>query len=177
MFVLATFAACVFFILLVQTILRHGGDRRIRSTPTIYGRWSASVIRNPSPDGKRIVFTKRVFDIENNKSVTDLWLVNVDGSGLRRLTTHPAGAAGPHWSPSGASIFFLSGRSESSQVWKIPVDGGEAEQVTDLPLEVDGYLLSPDGANLLLAMGRPFPIAKTLQGHQGSTQGDRAAEG
>ena len=115
-----------------------------------------------SPDGKRIVFAKRVFDIENNKGVTDLWLVNVDGSGLRRLTTHPAGAAGPRWSPDGTSIFFLSGRSESSQVWKIPADGGEAQQVTDLPLDVDGYLLSPDGSNLLLAM-EVFPDCETLQ--------------
>ena len=39
-----------------------------------------------SPDGGHIVFTLRTTDLEANRGSTDLWLVGVDGRGLRRLT-------------------------------------------------------------------------------------------
>lgn len=115
-----------------------------------------------SPDGKRIVFVNRVTDLDQNKGRSDVWLVNVDGRGLRRLTTHQAGSSAPRWSPDGKSIWFLSSRSDSAQVWKMPVDGGEAEQVTDLPLDVNGFLLSPGGTHLLLAID-VFPDGDTLK--------------
>ena len=52
-----------------------------------------------SPDARHIAFTLRVTDLEANKGRTDLWLVGIDGTGLRRLTTHPAGCSNPRWSP------------------------------------------------------------------------------
>ncbi|MCR4414900.1 MAG: hypothetical protein NUV77_20980, partial [Thermoguttaceae bacterium] len=64
-----------------------------------------------SPDGGWVVFTLRTTDLAENKGKTDLWLVRTDGSGLRRLTAHPAGDHGPSWSPDGKSVFFLSTRS------------------------------------------------------------------
>jgi len=131
---------------------------------TAHDLWAMERISDPrvSPDGQRIVFTNRVTDFEKNKGINDLWLVNVDGSGLRRLTTHPAGSHSARWSPGGECVYFLSARSESSQVWKISVDGGEAEQVTDLPLDMNGFLLSPDGTHLLLAID-VFPDCETLK--------------
>ncbi len=105
-----------------------------------------------SPDGAWIVFTLRTTDLAENQGRTDLWLVRADGSGLRRLTTHPAGDHGACWSPDGQSIFFLSTRSGSSQVWRIGIDGGEAEQVTALALDAGNLVLSPDGRFLALTM-------------------------
>ena len=64
-----------------------------------------------SPDGKRIVFALRTTDLEANRGRTDLWLVGIDGSGLKRLTTHPASDFNARWSPGGQSIWFLSTRS------------------------------------------------------------------
>jgi len=105
-----------------------------------------------SPDGKWIVFTLRTTDLEANKGRTDLWLVGVDGKGLRRLTTHPAGDFNPRWSPCGKLICFLSTRSGSSQIWRIRVSGGEAKQVTDLPLDIGNLLVSPDGNHIAFTM-------------------------
>src|SRR5262245_42134179 len=37
----------------------------------------------PSPDGSWIVFTRRLWDREANKTTTNLWLVSIDGKNLR----------------------------------------------------------------------------------------------
>ncbi len=105
-----------------------------------------------SPDGKTIVFVVRTTDLEANKGRTDLWLVGTDGTGLRRLTSHPTSESNPRWSSNGKLVYFLSTRSDSSQVWQIAVDGGEAEQVTRLPLDVSAFAVSPDGFMLAVAM-------------------------
>jgi len=115
-----------------------------------------------SPDGKMIVFVLRITDLEANKGRTDLWLVNADGTGLRRLTSHAASDNSPRWSRDGESVYFLSTRSESSQVWRIAVNGGEAEQVTKQPLDVTAFTLSNDGLMLALAMD-VFPDATPEQ--------------
>ena len=77
-----------------------------------------------SPDGNRVVFTVRTTDVEANKGRTDLWIVGVDGSDPRRLTSHPEADHDGRWMPDGKSIAFLSTRGGSSQVWTISVDGG-----------------------------------------------------
>ena len=101
-----------------------------------------------SPDGETIVFVRRTADLEADRGHTDLWAVAVDGSGLRRLTTHEAGDSSPRWSADGESVFFLSTRSGSSQVWRIPLAGGEARQVSELALDVGNLVVSPDGHHL-----------------------------
>ncbi|MBI1825414.1 MAG: S9 family peptidase [Planctomycetes bacterium] len=105
-----------------------------------------------SPDGKRVVFTVRTTDIEANKGRTDLWLVNVDGTGLRQLTSDPANDGSGKWSPDGKSIYFVSSRGGSSQIWRIAPDGGEAEKVTNEPLDVGGFVISRDGNHLAYSM-------------------------
>jgi dipeptidyl aminopeptidase/acylaminoacyl peptidase len=105
-----------------------------------------------SPDGRHVVFVVRETDLEANRGRTDLWLVATDGSGLRRLTSHPEADSNPRWSPDGRDIWFVSSRSGSGQVWRIALDGGEAQQVTDEPLDVGNLLVSPDGTHIAYTM-------------------------
>jgi dipeptidyl aminopeptidase/acylaminoacyl peptidase len=115
-----------------------------------------------APDGKSIAFVVRRTDLEANGGRTDLWIVAADGTGLRRLTSHPESDSNPRWSPDSRTIWFISSRSGSSQVWKIAVDGGEAEQVTQEPLDVGNLLLAPDGKHLAYTM-EVFPDGKTAR--------------
>ncbi len=105
-----------------------------------------------SPDNARVIFVRRTTDLEANRGRTDLWLVNLDGQGMRRLTSHEAGDWNPRWSPDGKTIWFLSTRSGSSQVWRIAADGGEAEQFTDLPLDIGSLAMSPTGSHIAISM-------------------------
>jgi len=115
-----------------------------------------------APDGRSIAFVVRQTDLEANCGRTDLWLVSADGTGLRRLTSHPESDSNPRWSPDSRTIWFVSSRSGSSQVWKIAVDGGEAEQVTREPLDVGNLLMARDGKQIAYTM-EVFPDGKTVQ--------------
>ncbi len=115
-----------------------------------------------APDGRAVVFTVRATDLEANRGRSDLFLVNTDGTSLRRLTSHPENDSDPLWAPDGKSVFFLSTRSGMSQVWRIAVDGGEATQVTRAPIDVDSFVLSRDGAQLAFS-AETFPQCDTLE--------------
>ena len=105
-----------------------------------------------SPDGKRVLFNLRTTDLQANRGRTDLWVIGIDGNGLRRLTEHEASDVNGRWMPDGKAIVFLSSRSGSMQVWRVAVDGGEAEQLTRLPLDVGNLAVFPDGKRLLFSM-------------------------
>jgi dipeptidyl aminopeptidase/acylaminoacyl peptidase len=115
-----------------------------------------------SPDGRQVVFTVSALDWDANKRRSDLWLTNLDGTGLRKLTQHEAADTSAVFARDGKAIYFLSTRSGSPQVWKISLDGGEPQPVTSLPLDVGGFLLSPDGTKLALSM-EVFPGTTVAQ--------------
>ena len=100
----------------------------------------------PSPDGRWIVFTRRTYDWESDRTATNLWVVSIEGGQPRRLTASRAHDTGPRWSPDGKTIAFISNRGGSSQIWTIAPGGGEATQRTDLPVDVGNVQWSPDGA-------------------------------
>lgn len=58
-----------------------------------------------SPDGVRIVFQS------NRTGTWQLWIVNIDGTGLLRLTHTGANDTSPVWSPDGTEIMFASDRA------------------------------------------------------------------
>jgi Tol biopolymer transport system component len=76
-----------------------------------------------SPDGKWIVFG-------THEEARDIFVMSDQGTGQRKLTTHPGYDAEATFSRDGKSIYFTSERSGEAQVWKIPFEGGEAVQVT-----------------------------------------------
>ncbi len=115
-----------------------------------------------SPDGRWVLFNVRSTDLDANKGRTDLWLVGIDGSGLRRLTTHEANDWNGRWMPDGKSVVFLSTRSGSAQVWQLPLDGGEPVQLTRLPLDVSNLHVFPDGKRLLFTL-EVYPELRTLE--------------
>ncbi len=154
----------IFLLLTLVSVLGFVGNVRAETHPlSIHDMLAMERISDPqvSPDGKRIVFVLRTTDLEANRGRTDLWLVGVDGNGLKRLTTHPQNDHNPRWSSDGQSIWFLSTRSGSSQVWRIRANGGESLQASDLPLDVSNLVISPDGSRLAFTM-EVFPDCPDL---------------
>jgi dipeptidyl aminopeptidase/acylaminoacyl peptidase len=89
-----------------------------------------AVDNNPawSPDGKQIAFDSDRADLEN----TDIYVMNADGTGVKRLTTHLASDKRPAWSPDGQWIAFQSDRAskQSPQIFVMKSDGTDVRQLT-----------------------------------------------
>jgi TolB protein len=89
------------------------------------GRGNSYVARY-SPDGKQIAFWS------NRDGNPEIYVMNADGSGVRRLTDHPANDSTPTWSPSGQQIAFTSDRAGSAipQIYMMNADGSNVQRLT-----------------------------------------------
>ena len=77
-----------------------------------------------SPDGRQIAFNS------NRDNNNDIYVVNVDGTGLRRLTNNPAIDTSPTWSPNSQQIAFTSDRTGTPQIYLIGADGTGMRRLT-----------------------------------------------
>jgi len=69
-----------------------------------------------APDG-RIVYES---DFDGNK---DIWIMNQDGTGGKKLTSGPGRNGAPRVTPDGRYILFTSVRSGAPQLWRMEIDG------------------------------------------------------
>jgi Tol biopolymer transport system component len=69
------------------------------------------------PDGKRIIFSSNINDEggRNRSPNFDLYTINVDGSGLERVTFNETFDGFPMFSPNGKKIVFCSNRNAAKQ--------------------------------------------------------------
>ncbi len=72
-----------------------------------------------SPDGTRLCFASS----RDGNGNSSLYIVNRDGTGIRRLTNHPSINVSPTWSPSGTQIAFTSDRTGPPQIYVMSADG------------------------------------------------------
>jgi Tol biopolymer transport system component len=79
-----------------------GGLRRLTFTKGDEGVLGDDGMPDFSPDGKRIVFTS------NRDRQAEIYVMNADGSGQRRLTRRPGDDFSPRFSPSGREIAFTA---------------------------------------------------------------------
>ena len=78
-----------------------------------------------SPDGKQIAFTIR-HDRQN-----DIYVIDVDGGKLRRLTDNDFNDAAPAWSPDGRRIAFYSNRGGMGICLMDAADGRNFKRISD----------------------------------------------
>ena len=70
-----------------------------------------------SPDGEQIAFTR------GYRGRTDIYVVHLDGTGLRRLTKQVGQHYSPTWSPNGRRIAFLTALYQRRVIDVMNVDG------------------------------------------------------
>lgn len=101
-----------------------------------------------SPDGTRIAFSS------NRDGNNEIYVMNVDGTNVRRLTNHRAIDTTPTWSPSGTHIAFVSERSGSPNIWRVDALGLEQPVKLTNESHVDRPTWSPPPLNQIAYTSR-----------------------
>lgn len=89
-----------------------------------------------SPDGSQLVFISpcrerlEFYDKEYYNDAS-LYMINVDGTGLKQLTTIPGSDYDPAWSPDGKRIAFTSLRDGRKEIYVLTLESGVATRLTN----------------------------------------------
>ncbi len=103
----------------------------------------------PSPDGKQIAYAVTYYSVPQNKSNSELFVMNADGSANTQITHSALRENQPAWIKGGQKLAYLSTESGSSQVWEMNPDGSGKQQLTNYDGDIEGFSFSPDGKKLL----------------------------
>jgi hypothetical protein len=108
-----------------------------------------------SPDGSRLLFVRETPGAERTG---ELYVINIDGNGLRRLSPDGVGVTvsdlfgpGASWSPDGTQVAFsafdgsTNGYSQTSRAYVVDVAGGEATPITADSTNMTSARWSPSG--------------------------------
>ena len=117
-------------------------------TPEIL--WAFGRVGNVSvsPDGERIAYTVTHYDISENRSNADIYIMDVDGGNKKQLTQTATREGALAWLPSGEAIAFL----REGVLWIINPDTGKENQVSDIKDKIEGFVYSPAGDKILFVI-------------------------
>lgn len=95
----------------------------------------------------------------------DIWLADVNGPNVKRLTAFAGVESDPHFSPDGQTVAFTAQYDGNTDVYKVSIAGGDPVRLTwhPGPDMVRGW--TPDGQSVLFTSGRtraPYSDADQL---------------
>lgn len=127
---------------LMMVLLSTNAQKRAFTIEDLYKVKGVSSV-NLSPDGKTVCYTASSSDLKNQKSGSDIYIMNADGSHAKALTENGKSSSAV-WSKDGKSIFFTNYEKGAAQIYRMNLATCETEQVTDYELGIDDPVISPD---------------------------------
>ena len=103
-----------------------------------------------SPDGAKMFYNVRSYELEADKGSTTVYMMNVDGSDRKRIVRESIFDV--QWRPDGKKIGYLSSQSGSVQLWEMNPDGSEDRQVTDFAFDISNWHYAPDMKHISFTM-------------------------
>ena len=105
-----------------------------------------------SPDASQIIYKRSGFDIMNDTSKGNLWILNTDGTSHRKLTSREVNESKATWSPDGNRIAFVSNTKEGSEIYMYWVLTGQIAKLSQLEMSPGNITWSPDGKLIAFTM-------------------------
>lgn len=106
-----------------------------------------------SPNGNQIIYERRSNDIMTDETLSNLWIINRDGSGHRAIVSGSIQASSPRWSKNGERIAYISSEKNGSSIYVRWMDSGQTAQLVRLQKKISSLTWSPDGHWLAFSMG------------------------
>ncbi len=117
-----------------------------------------------SPDGSRVIYVRNFKDIMTDRNLSNLWIVNFDGSGNRPLTTGNQNDSHPRWSHKGDRIIFKSNKEDKkTKLYMMWMDTREIVPLTNTVESPQNISWSRDDRHLAFTMFVPNRSESLIQ--------------
>ena len=137
-----------------------------RFTPELM--WQLGQMGNAtvSPDGSRVAYTVKYISMEQNKGNADIYVMNVDGSDVKRFTETETSEGNLVWQNDN-TLMYIRG----NQILSKSLDGKNETVVAEREGGFEGFKLAPDGKSMIyiatIPVERPENINKSPLGSMG----------
>ncbi|MFI7115903.1 VWA domain-containing protein [Amycolatopsis sp. NPDC049868] len=110
-----------------------------------------------SPDGSSVAF------VSERTGSKDIFVIGVDGRGLRQVTAGPAADDSPSWSPDGGRLVFSgTGEDPAGDLYTVPSGGGAPTRLTNDPGADTQPAWAPTGSRIAFTTTRFDPTGDVV---------------
>jgi Tol biopolymer transport system component len=112
----------------------------------------------PKTDDERLQYKQLLSENLVTPTHMELYVCNVDGSGMKKLTNLPNASWAPFFHPSGKKVIFSSNHTATRglpfNLWMVDIASGKLEQITRDGMFDAFPMFSPDGRKLIFSSNR-----------------------
>jgi TolB protein len=108
------------------------GECGLYSISSLPGPQPATRLTEHADDTAPAAYGDRVAFMSNRDGNWEVYIMNIDGSGVKRLTNDGDHDGLPTWSPDGKTIAFVSNRSGTWAIWAMNPDGSSQRKLFDI---------------------------------------------
>lgn len=136
------------YILNIESVIKDIDDKEQKNLTNKEGAWDGDPAW--SPDGKKIAFAS------TRDGNYEIYLIDVDGKNVKRLTESKGDDRFPNWSQDGKKIVFMSEskKSGSPEIYIMDADGKNPKQLTNNTHNEWSPVYSPDGKKIVFGSDR-----------------------
>ncbi len=109
-----------------------------------------------SPDGSQVVYVRNFKDVMTDKNLSNLWIINFDGTKNRPLTTGNQNDFSPVWSKDGKKLLFKSNmQDDKTKLYMMWMDTKDIVPLTNTPMSPASLAWSNNGEYIAFNMFVP----------------------
>lgn len=101
-----------------------------------------------SPNGEKVAYTVSYYSIEQNRSNSELFVMNADGTNSKQITKTSAHEYNIAW-VNDHTIAYISTEGETAQIWTIGSNGKNPRKISNFESDINGFSISPKGDKIL----------------------------
>lgn len=148
---------CVFLILLAglatgaSANTKASDERRLFTAEDVFElEWADEP--QISPDGAKAIYVRRSNDVMQDRTVSHVWMVDLDGGRHEPLLADDASYRSPRWSPDGTRIAHMKRAAGRTQLYVYYIQSGRQALLGTFEESPNDLVWSPNGTMLAFSM-------------------------